>query len=69
MGFYNSPEDMYKARAERARREADEHWAKAKTGQGDWHYGKAKKRYEDAARNEARAKEVRGKTFNNRRGV
>ena len=30
MAFYNSPEEMYKARASRFKKDGDIHWAKAK---------------------------------------
>lgn len=55
MAFYKSPADMYSARADRFKRDGDRHWAMAKQGQGDFHYGKAKTCYAMAAENVVRA--------------
>ena len=55
MAFYKSPADMYSARADRFKRDGDRHWAMAKQGQGDFHYGKAKTCYARAAENVVRA--------------
>ena len=51
MGFFQSPEEMYKHRAARFKRDGDMHWAKAKSGDSDYHFGKAKKCYREAAEN------------------
>lgn len=56
MAFYKSPADMYSARADRFKREGDGHWANAKQGQGDFHYGKARSCYDRAAENLDRAR-------------
>lgn len=61
MGFYKTPEDMYSARAKRFKRDADRHWAQAKNAEGDYHYGKARMCYQEAARNRAKAEQA-GKT-------
>lgn len=55
MGFYKSPEEMYASRAIRYKREADRHWALAKNGDGDFHYGKARLCYEQARVNREKA--------------
>ena len=55
MAFYKSPADMYSARADRFKRDGDRHWAMAKQGQGDFHYGKAKTCYARADENIVRA--------------
>lgn len=55
MGFYNSPEEMFRSRADRFKRDGDMHWAKAKNGDGDYHYGKAKVCYGQASINRAKA--------------
>ena len=59
MSFYKSPEDMYTTRANRFKRDGDRHWAKAKAGQGDYHYGKAKFCYEQASVNAAKAENAK----------
>ena len=55
MGFFKSPEEMYKHRASRFKHNGDIHWAKAKCGDGDYHFGKAKKCYTEAEKNLKRA--------------
>ena len=59
MAYYNSPEEMFAKRAENAKREGDRHWAMAKNGEGDFHYGKAKTCYEQAAANQVRAEQAK----------
>lgn len=58
MGFYKTPADMYASRADRFKRDADRHWALAKNGYGDYHYGKAKLCYEQARVNHAKAEKA-----------
>lgn len=59
MGFYQSPADMYASRADRFQRDGSRHWAMAKSGEGDFHYGKARICYEQAAVNRAKAEQAR----------
>ena len=59
MSYYNSPEEMFAKRAEKYKREGDRQWAMAKNGEGDYHYGKAKVCYNQAAENQARAENAR----------
>ena len=63
MSFYKNPEEMYKARAKRFKEDGDRHWAMAKSGDGGFHYEKAKKCYDESKKNENKAKEVRGKRW------
>ncbi len=65
MSYYNSPAEMFDARAKRYRDDGNRHWAMAKNGCGDHHYGKAKTCYEQAAANTAKAEQARatGATF------
>ena len=65
MGFYRSPADMYASRADRFQRNGSRHWAMAKSGEGDFHYGKARICYEQASVNRAKAEQARasGATF------
>ena len=65
MGFYKSPASMYSARANRFASDGNRHWAMAKNGYGDYHYGKAKFCYEQASINRAKAAQARaaGATF------
>lgn len=65
MSYYSSPEAMFASRADRFQRDGDRHWAMAKSGGGDYHYGKARFCYEQAAANRARAEQARntGATF------
>ena len=69
MGFYKTPEEMYNARANRFKHDADRHWAQAKNGEGDYHYGKARMCYREAASNRAKAERAReaGETFGKRK--
>lgn len=59
MGFYSSPEEMYRRRADRFKRDGDLHWAKAKSGSGDFHYGKAKVCYGQARENLEKAEKAK----------
>ena len=59
MGYYNSLEDMFASRSDRFKREGDRHWAMAKNGYGDFHYGKAKKCYAQAEVNKSKAKQIK----------
>jgi len=61
MGFYSTPAQMFNSRADNFKREGDRHWAQAKNGNGDYHYQKAKKCYEQEACNRAKAKEAEEK--------
>lgn len=65
MGFYKNPGDMFSARANRFKRDGDRHWAMAKGGEGNFHYGKARFCYEQAKVNRAKADNARatGATF------
>ena len=58
MGYYKSPEDMFSSRANRFKNDGDRHWAMAKNGHGDYHYGKARFCYEQAAVNRAKAEQA-----------
>ena len=59
MSFYKSHYEMYTARADRFKRDGDRHWAMAKNGQGNYHYGKAKACYSRAEENVLKAKRVK----------
>jgi hypothetical protein len=59
MAYYNSPEEMFAKRAEKYKCAGDRHWAMAKNGEGDHHYGKAKTCYDQAAKNRERADNAR----------
>lgn len=65
MGFYKSPEDMYASRAIRFTNDGNRHWAMAKNGYGDYHYGKARFCYAQASANRAKAEQAHatGATF------
>lgn len=58
MAFYDSPADMFLARAKRFKKQGDEFWARAKNGEGGGFYGKAKKCYAQATLNKAKAEEA-----------
>ena len=62
MGFFKSKADMYEARAKHFEKNGKIHWAKAKNGDGDFHFGKAKKHFEEANRNKKLAKDARKKS-------
>ena len=63
MSFYKDVEDMYNARAKRFKEDADRHWAMAKSGEGDYHYSKAKEFYEEAKKNRIKPEQSRGNSF------
>lgn len=65
MGYYKNPEEMFTSRANRFTDDGNRHWAMAKNGYGDYHYGKAKFCYEQASANRAKAEHARttGATF------
>lgn len=58
MNYYKSPEEMFLSRASHFKKDGDLHWAMAKNGFGDYHYGKAKLCYEQASLNHAKAKQA-----------
>ena len=55
MGYYKTPEEMFSARADSFERDANRHWAMAKSGCGDFHYAKARFCYEPADSNREKA--------------
>lgn len=55
MSVYQTPADMFSARAARFQRDGNRHWAMAKSGEGDFHYGKARFCYEQSRVNAAKA--------------
>ena len=63
MSFYKDVEAMYNARAKRFKEDADRHWAMAKSGEGDYHYAKAKECYREAKKNTMKSEESKGKSF------
>lgn len=69
MAYYNSPEEMFAKRAEKYNSEGNRHWAMAKNGEGDYHYGKAKVCYSQAAINQAKADKAKeaGTTWNKKK--
>ena len=52
-------EDMFRRRAESNKKTADQFWAKAKNGEGDENYGKARHWYGEAEKNKQRADEMK----------
>ena len=58
MAYYSSPEEMFRKRAENAKRSGDRHWAMAKSGNGDFHYGKAKTFYSKSEENRTKAEKA-----------
>ena len=48
--------ETYKKVAETFKKKGDKAWAKAKNGEGDHHYGYAKKSYETARKAEEKSK-------------
>ena len=68
MGFFKTPEEMYLHTSKRFKRDADRHWAMAKNGEGDYHYGKARWCYEQVRENERKARKAakEGWTFSKR---
>ena len=67
MPFYKNPEEMYRKQAARFERDANCHYAQAKNGEGDYHYGKAKKAYKNAEECLAKAEESKGKKWKTRK--
>lgn len=63
MAFYKNPEEMYKARAKRFKEDGDRHWAMAKSGEGNFHYHKAKKCYDEEKYNKDKAKESKSRSW------
>lgn len=65
MIYYTSKAEMYSARANRFKRDGDRHWALARNGDGNYHYGKSKICYEQSKANHVRAEQARaaGETF------
>ena len=59
MAYYSSPAEMFDKRAEKSRQMGDQHWAKAKNGEGSHHYAQAKRCYDQAAANQAKADRAR----------
>ena len=47
MAFYKNPDEMYKSRSKRFKEDGDRHCAMAKSDEGNFHYHKAKKCYEE----------------------
>lgn len=68
MGFYQSSADMFAARADRFQRDGSRHWAMAKSGEEDFHYGQARFCYEQAAVNRAKAEQTRSSSATFRTG-
>lgn len=60
MSTYKNKSEMFRKRAEQLRKQADVEWSKAKNGQGDYHYAKAKKLYAMAEENEKKAEQYEG---------
>lgn len=52
-------EDMFRKRAESNKKTADQYYAKAKQGEGNSNYGKAKHWYNEAERNRQNAEEMK----------
>ena len=71
MAYYSSPAEMYSARANRFKCDGDRHWALARNGDGNYHYGKVKICYEQSKANHVRAEHARaaGKVFRNERSI
>lgn len=63
MGFFKNKSDMFNHRAERFKQEGDRHWAAAKNGQGNFHYEKAKKCYDQANENREKAQKFKNQGF------
>ncbi len=63
MAFFKNPEEMFSSRAEKSKKSADEHWAKAKNGEGGEHYTYARNAYADAERNQAQSQKAKGKSW------
>ena len=63
MGFFKTPEEMYDHAAKRFKKDGDMHWAKAKNGEGEYHYGAARKAYKRAEASLEKAKTVKGSSL------
>ncbi len=63
MAFYDSPEEMFSARAEKYRSSGDAHWAEAKNGGDGANYEYARRDYEEAERSESMARSSKGKSW------
>ena len=59
MAYYSSPAEMFARRTEKSRQMGNQYWAQAKNGEGSYHYAQAKRCYEQAAANQARADRAR----------
>jgi len=63
MGFYKSVKDMFDKRAESCKKKGDQHWAKAKSGEGGSNYTAARKQYEKAEENRKKAEKASSAPF------
>lgn len=70
MGYYKNPEEMFSAKAAKFQKEGNRHWAMAKNGLGNHHYGQARSCYKQAAINQAKAERARtiGAVFGRKNG-
>ena len=59
MGIFKSPEEMFSQRADACKNKGDQHWAKAKNGEGDFHYNHARYQYEQAEENRQKAEQAK----------
>ena len=68
MAFYDSPAQMFAARAKRCQSDGDYHWALARNGGGSFHYGMARACYQQAQHNREQAAKAAssGATFGKR---
>lgn len=57
MAYYSSLAEMFKKRAEKSKKLGDQHWAKAKNGEGNHHYGQAKRCYGQATTSQEKAEQ------------
>ena len=48
MGFFKNAKEMFSHRADSCEKKGDQHWAKAKNGEGGHNFAAAKKQYEKA---------------------
>lgn len=63
MAFYKNPEEMFKARSEKYKKAGDMHYAKAKNGGGEGHFGAAKKNYRSAEIEQEKAEKFKQKKW------
>lgn len=61
MAYYKSKEDMFLKRAERASKIASSEWGKAKSGEGGFHFARARKNYGIASDASAKAIKYKGR--------